>query len=210
MASSGLEQARLHRRHVSSCFRTSVLPVSAGCPWSWCCTMAGDPHYRWLPAQSLYQQRLTHYCRHNSLQNWFNSVVDVVTCLLSSVLSASLPPSPSSSQSFTDTLFDYCVDILFDNMHINTDFCVDIRLSLVYCWFFNLFFLLSYVFACIGLCLAVHTHGCLVRPLDHYIILPALLPATSIVCHCMTLHCIDFFSTPVSYTHLTLPTIYSV
>ena len=31
------------------------------------------------------------------------------------------------------------------------------------------------------MCLALLTHGCLVRPLDHYIIVPALLPATSIV-----------------------------
>jgi len=43
------------------------------------------------------------------------------------------------------------------------------------------------------LCLALLTHGCLVRPLDHYIIVPVLLPATSIAWHCMTLYC-SFFS----------------
>ena len=41
------------------------------------------------------------------------------------------------------------------------------------------------------ICLALLTHGCLVRPLDHYIIVPALLPATSIVdtaWHCIALN----------------------
>ena len=136
MASSGLEQARLHHRHESSCFRTPVLPVSAGRPWS----LAPELHEGGRsPLQMTACSVAVPAAADSLLPSQQSAELDLTRSttsspvLLSPVLSAFLPPSPSSSQSFTDTLSDYCVDILFDNMHINTDSCVDILLSLVYC-----------------------------------------------------------------------------